>query len=516
MSKKYKNIDALFQAELGASTLKAPAHVKANIDKAIKDKRFKKFYFFLIPALLLAVLIPTGIYITSNQAPEINGLSSIDGNSDTASNEQSSKTTSSDLNVSPVTLINDENLQEHQNEKVSSIIDSENILNNQDKIDSPTAIDIKSGSTNKQQTNNGSSKTKSTGEMKVDATKKNDPFQQKESGFVESGVILSSNQDSKTPIDEEKTILRNEDFKEIADVKNQNNDNPDLKTTSITSKTDSIPELLPIDSNIEKEDVVEADSNTSPAPLPLPIPIEREDKYKGWMVGIHGGGLFKQSHILGADTATENFYSSSIKDKSGYAIGVNANYRLKNGLLFGAGAQLSSYQEKYDFQKFQNVIVDTTFTWVVTVDSIQDSSMVWIPIYDSSYVSNYVYGKQAIVNAQGNNQATYLHIPLRFGVQFIQNKWRFDFLVQGRFNLLLQSRTTHFENNQLITTSGNAFKNSYLDLELGANVHYNLWKNLFVSGIVKYRPPLNNTYYSSGLSNKLQSLYLGIGFNWNF
>ena len=58
MSKEYKNIDDLYKAELGGSAPKAPAHVKANVDKALGFGSSKKLLWILLPILIVLVASP--------------------------------------------------------------------------------------------------------------------------------------------------------------------------------------------------------------------------------------------------------------------------------------------------------------------------------------------------------------------------------------------------------------------------------------------------------------------------
>ena len=56
MSKDYKNIDDLFQKELGGTVRKAPAQAKVNIDKALGERNKKYRYFWLLFPIGIGIL----------------------------------------------------------------------------------------------------------------------------------------------------------------------------------------------------------------------------------------------------------------------------------------------------------------------------------------------------------------------------------------------------------------------------------------------------------------------------
>ena len=141
--------------------------------------------------------------------------------------------------------------------------------------------------------------------------------------------------------------------------------------------------------------------------------------------------------------------------------------------------------------------------------------MGWIYFTDSTEEYNHSSTENEIYNANGRNINTYLHIPISIGTQLRFNKFCFDLFAQGRFNLLLISKSSFIQNDQLMTSNLANIKRSYFDLVIGSNVHYNLIGNIFLTGTVKYRPPLNNPYYATGMSNRFSNLHLGLGISLN-
>lgn len=562
MSKEFKNIDQLFQRELGSLHAKAPAHVKANIDKAIGVKKSRKgWWFFLIPLIVIAVAVPSVIHLLpeTNQQEESwvqdenenlkndhqlltpdqqNESSSAGENTSFDSNDKQNfiKQTVESSSDKSLQKINDQNNSTHQSTESKNNTTNPNLQSN--KITSQTNNNQHINE-NANQTNN--SKTETSFESQVEQNNfvqnqennmsTNDNSEEKSNKESLNAEEENEQQSTQSSTTKEPTDLSDAQQKD-SNKENQSsnhlkdNDLASDSTTSELAENDILPEekdsigLINTDQELKNQTDTTELSNTvdtdtaqkSTTELEHDI-LPNQEKIKPWMLTVFGGSAFKKSNIItGNDTLDAEY--GQLNDRPGFAVGVDVNYRLKQGLLFGAGIAYSSQSENYDYSKSEYTIVDSNVTWNVFIaDSIVDS-LGTTYIYDSTSTTTPIYGTQEIYNQQGINKTSYLHIPFRFGFQFIlQKKWRFDAYAQGRFNVLLNTNAVYIENNNIVNST---LKNSYFDLEIGGAAHYNVWKNLYVSGVFRYRPPLRNPYYSASIQNKMQYLYLGAGVSLTF
>jgi hypothetical protein len=526
MSKDYKNIDQLFKDELGSLQPKAPSHIKKKIDEAVRRKKRRRFLFFIIPIVAVTATLTT-FYFSSNNNSENSHI-----NSEFVSN---SVETSENISSEAGNKKNETNPNTASNNELES---STNGDSNNAKSENYSKMDMTSNKSNVSNVSIDNSTTKDpTKNINSDRKTRNirtfDKF--------ENSKIVSNDQSSENQISENSNNNNVQDSDEKSDTDNglkenevttdrDKNEDTNIETDSdknidlvenTSSDSSEIIQYNPSDSikaddstNVSENNLSENSDTTSVmAEEPEHDLNPSKDNYKGWMLGITGGVKTKSSKITGANDSTNQLYANSLNDRVGYGIGINLNYRLKNSLLFGGGVEYSSYSENYDYQKSITTIADSTILWNVFIsDSTVDSTGTTY-IYDSTSTTNYTYANQVIYDQQGKNQTTYLHIPFRFGAQIIRNKWRFDGYLQGRFNLLLKSNATFVVNDALVTSS---LKSSYFDLEIGAGIHYNFWKDFYLTGTLRYRPPLKNPYYSTALINRMQYLYLGGGISFNF
>ena len=575
MSKKeFENIDQLFKQELNLSNVKAPASVKANIDAQLGSGKKKWWLFVVIPILAAALIsIP---FIGEIGSENENGGDNIaaDNTSDNPNDngDQGNENPNNDANESNLTVDSDQNDQNDSNTNKSSsddhnssstiqfdndILDdidnsSNNNSNDQDNSrkdrQDDTNDDVNNTNNDTRDNSNSNNNTTANRLSSEDISDNNFTNNDTSEDTSSDNSNSDSSNENNTNSDNE-----NESHEETANNRNDNAENTDsnndrisidnsenntsnsesesLNESTIDSKPEDLvdeidstandeaqiidstsTEIEPEQDSLQTDDIAESDSTSSEEKEPE-IEIQKPDKEKfnHWFLTLHSGPKFKRTNITAGDTSV--VYDNALRDKIGFGVGMDVNYMLKNGLLFGSGIEYASYTESYDYQKIQTILVDSTVTWNVFItDSIVDSVGTTY-IYDSTANVSYNYDDQEIFNQQGRNQTTYLHIPFRFGLQRMGKKWGFDAYVQGRFNLLLRTNAAYVLNDQIVAST---LTDSYFDLELGGAVHYNIWKNLYLSGVVRYRPPLRNPYYDPSFQNKMQYLYVGFGASINF
>jgi hypothetical protein len=215
----------------------------------------------------------------------------------------------------------------------------------------------------------------------------------------------------------------------------------------------------------------------------------------------------------------------------GYQTNLDFTYRLKNGLTFGTGLGLNNYNETYEFTTYESYI-DTTeiFETVVneyeyeyssyyTVDSsgfildstefISDSTA-----YAVDTVYTYAYDeKQNATTVNGRNKATYFTLPVHIGTQMRFNKLQLDLYATARFNFLLQSTGGYYNNNQIILfgKENSIYKSFYVDVLFASKLHYNLWKNVYATGTIQYRPVMGNSFKEVSFNKTFDYMHFGLG-----
>jgi len=507
MSKEFKNIDELFKAELGGSTAKAPAHVKANIDKAIGFGGRKKLLWFLLPIVVIGIATPL-LYNHFNTETE-NDLAISDSiESQNPSSPANDNGLSSSSDQTTDNTINDASI-----ENGSDIIENNSTYDYQSTNDNLTYSDKNLNSTSDKVSNVNSQKSN----LKKSDLKDKEPLKDDKSIITNTkkDPIGAKAIDKKVTANDKLTdaidtsLIEKDD---LADLKKSNSDSLTKPKVEIADNTitpsDSLADVNP---TIDLTDT-EIDSTLEKADITIDEPSEQ---YNPWILTATAGINLKKSNLTIPTTGDSMSSFHNLNDKIGHSAQVEIAYRMKNSLTFGIGIGYSSYIENYTYFKEESVLTDTLFTWVYTQDSMQDTNMNWIYWTDSAQNATPVYENQEIYNANGNNINTYLNIPLSIGTNLDFGKFRWDLYAQGRFNLLLRSRTTYIQGDELIVVPKGSFKNRYFDLILGTNLHYNIFGNLYITGTVRYKAPTSKVYYPT-LTNRFQNVHVGVGFSLNF
>lgn len=501
MGKNYKNIDDLFQQELGQTSHKAPAHVKVNIDKAIGFQKRRFLYLWILASLTVAALAwiffqpsvqsesiskksnQTTLLTQHNWAAETTSEVFANSSSEESSNNNHDKDASKTASNQPITQVDpavnnpatSSKKSNHPNPNNATKTNPTKLTNTNPSLISTSSVDsitdIQPNKTKDDQLNNLST-----------PPKNND-------------VILSADSLSDDLANTNRMGLDSTQSDEITLTTN-NSLADSTNTADAIAATDSVARIQP-------------DSSSTPDVSITPP----EDEYSPWLVTAASGIDAKWSQMPTFVSNDSTNYDHIINDKIGHQGYINISYRLKNSVTFGSGIGYSTLLENYTYYQSQTQY-DTTYSWNITLDSIPDSTG-WIYFQDSTLVENVSSSETELYNANGRNKRTYLHIPIQIGTSFLFEKVRWDLYAQGRFNLLLKSAITYVENNQVVVLPKGGFKQSYFDLVLGTSVHYNLIGNLYVSGSVRYRPPLSKEYYPT-ITNRLQNLQVGVGFSLGF
>ncbi len=239
------------------------------------------------------------------------------------------------------------------------------------------------------------------------------------------------------------------------------------------------------------------------------VKIERPaSAYKHWFVSVTGGMNLAKSFYEGSDIDEEQLYTSSMKDRVGNEFQASVNYRFKKGLMLGTGLNYAHFSEQYHFVD-QFWLKDSLATYELVIDSMGVDT-VWTWDYDSTQITNF--------DKSGRLYANYISIPVNFGVQIPLKKFRLDLLATVRYNFLTGSGGTYHNDSGFVsyTKSDNVLRKGYLDMMFTAGVHYNFWKNFYLSATVRYRPVFGKMYQETSFNKKFQYTHFGLGLSYNF
>ncbi len=564
MGRKYKNIDDLFKSELDGLGIKVPVDVKAGIDKSLGFSS-RKYWLFGIPfsAVLIAsvILIPdwSGNEIVQSDSSTNSQSSTVKTNSGPTESSNSENTVSSKMTSDETAVTNESEAippSPVSVESSNSIVKS----NVQPKVSSLTPTKSTSGGSQTVVTYlpNKTDETNTT-ENKYDRSEEDlinyadDPPDAKselidyEKTDENSSAIDKNDRSEENIINDpessdaknESIYYKEEDKKEDVESANSTKENAEIeseKTPEIKSpdeiaenkssnsttseekkeveklekkeeeKANSPPKLDTSDKKEEIDSAKETESGDEADVIEDGVKIEKPyEKKNHWFITAEGGTNFARSFYDANDIYEQDLYSASMSDKIGSEFSLTANYRINRGLV-GTGLAYSSFTEKYEFTD-EYWLQDSTVSLEIIYDSTSvpiDTIYTWT--YDSTFVSKF--------NEAGLNKASYLTIPINLGMQINWKKFRFDILASIRYNILLNASGTHFNNNSFIAfskQSNNVYRKGYFDMVFAGNIHYNLFKNFYLTASVRYKPVFGNTYKTSSISRRFHYTHVGLG-----
>jgi hypothetical protein len=259
------------------------------------------------------------------------------------------------------------------------------------------------------------------------------------------------------------------------------------------------------------------------------IALNNEDKFQPWMLTMTSGISFANSNYIAGSPLDADTYNTAFSDRIGNQTSIDMMFRFKKFLTVGTGIGLANYSDNYDFERktfyLDSVLIDTysyyekvygtyystpvdTFETVGVYSFVKDSFLVAM---DTLY---YTYEeKEFIENFNGKNNASYFMLPLQIGVHFAYKKFEFDVLASARFNFLLNSSGGYLLNNEFtsFTKSTSIYKPFYIDQVFSAHINYSLWKNLYLSSNIQYRPRIGTSFENVTFNKTFDSFHLGLG-----
>ena len=565
MSREYQNIDDLFRSELANLDAEVPAGIKAGIDSKLKFKRSKPaLLWFGLPlvALLItgAILVPYGMEEEDLHGNEMNvsekkhsgdistnqtqneedhlfansDLDETDSEAENASWEE--QVTSSNSNTTQPTANSTPKLTEKFSKKTNAINNaSKAIVPSSVQTEQKKPVKVKSDEKNSEtvasSTNNSFSTVNKKSESVNQTNTQTEPTTSKniekinnsENATTNSGVSTSTTfqneEENLTQIaqpndsDLSKATSEEEETSTDESLEAKNGESKQQNPNSeVREGTNSTAAEVAANSDDEKEDVDETNESNSLDDLDNGITLEPKEVYNPWFITAEGGVNISRSFYSANNMNEQDLYNSSLTDQIGQEFSIMANYRFKKGLILGSGLSYSRFSENFHFveeywDKDSSIVNEIIWEDTVAIDTIETV------VYDSTFISNF--------NEQGVNKASYLSIPLNLGTQIIWNKFRFDLYASLRYNILVSASGKYHVDGTFPGVSGNflsftqksgsIYRAGYFDMTFGGNVHYNLYKNLFLTASVRYKPVFGDTYQLDYVKRKFHYTHLGLG-----
>lgn len=539
MGKEFKNIDELFQTELGGEMHVAPDFIKTNIDKSLGFQSKRRGFFILGSIAAIGIIFTTAMFInqqpdrklTDNiETPKGETPLTLDTESKRKLAENHLKIHSNEAEMNVLFAVNRNNSAHHTNSiplnsQFNNNPTSREISQNIDiaQLDQATIVIPNKKLVRVIQQSAIKTKTKSKSEDKSSTPIK------KEEDIAKSDVIQPTIEITSLPIDGSE--------KEIEETTVNDSENEPLATESQMPESikleasDTIQmSVYPTRTGISEGSLIEKDSALADEVtlIELPIPII----YKPWTLSLTSGINRVNTAYTADKMSDKTIYENAAIDLLGYQSNFDFTYRLKNGLTFGSGLGYSTFKEQFEFKQsiletktIKDIQYDFDYVYEYDTDYTFDTAGVVIDsavfISDSTYSivdSSAVYSVDKNVREEsvnGENRVTYFHIPLSFGTQIRFNKFELDLFANLRFNFRMQSSGV-FKKNDVVyafNETNSIYKRFYTDVVLGSKVHYNIWNNLYLTGTVQYRPVMGTAYKNVPFNKSFDYLHLGIGFS---
>lgn len=513
MGKEFKNIDDLFRSELGSEHIEAPEFIKSSIDRELGFNNTRKGLAFVS---IFALIVGTvgaiySFYPTDQTRPALTSQTSrasITYHVSTELNQTSNATQDNSKHKlikhqrEPLLAINQPTVSsaaQNNLESYSSVVNITSTLQEKDTKrlaeSSPEKVSSVDGSDDY---------ATSTIEL-IDVVQENEDTAGKEAQSAEGNIINETSKQSEensffTAIDRVATFRENPEPNQF-----EQSEAPDLNQTILTDSTNYTEDT-------QLEDVIR----------PLPV--------KPWMFGMTAGLNKVNTAFTALEINDKTTYENASTDKLGFQANFDVTYRLNNGLAFGTGLGYTKFNEDVVFnRKVQTTttIKETEYIYdyeykigeffqVDTNGYVLDSATI---VLDSNYVvvdSTSSYSTKRSTDSREfkeENTVTYIHIPVSFGTQMVFNRVQLDLFAMVRMNFRTNSRGIYQKNDAIYsyTNSNSIYKPFFVDVTLGTKLHYNMWRNVYATANVQYRPVIGYALGNVPFNKSFDYTHVGIG-----
>lgn len=214
------------------------------------------------------------------------------------------------------------------------------------------------------------------------------------------------------------------------------------------------------------------------------------------------GYNFQTNYFSGTSNSNSDIYEEGTKPSFSFEHGISLTHKTKSAFTFSGGIGLTSFNDNYVYQDYK-MNIDTSYYWNETTGTTTEQ-------YDTTYSKLFLY--------KGNNNLSYANISLGIGTQIDIKKFKIDLFVNGKFNYLISSNGGYIENNQLknYTRKDDFYRKSFVNLSLGARVHYPVSNHLYLNAAVKFSPVLGELTDNAPFQRKIQYTNAGVGISYFF
>ncbi len=582
MGKEFKNIDELFQSELGGQeAVNVPDRVKTTIDRSIKTKGFGTWLFLGTLVLVVGIAIPivlfnnsTGVKVTQPTAPLID-LSEFDltatpkqgyfaYNAPAEKNHNHSKqiplqankakqgseidgySTKNGITTNPQPIdrkvpSNKTIFKTEQNGSItaeaSKRTTKQTQLQNEPEITTnkpandkkavattstltviPVKNTTKAPKTALPNDPNGTKATTTNTNAAVTTTEASITETADTNDLAENGTEKMTEPTVKQNATQNKGEVSTLDS-ESSTISNTTADEP---STTVISDNDSlgVKSIPPIDETAEELAPNETDSTVTTTPIDTePLPT-----YRPWMLSATGGINSTKSTYITQNPAEQSVFDSGIQDQLGYQWNMNVSYRLKKGLFFGTGFGVQQFSERYSFSTTaQNISSTTTtvftpfnLTDFIVLDTMPtgDTNTFFVDFPTDSSTTTTHDTSYTVTAQSGKNHLRYFSIPVFVGFEFPLKRFQFDIMASARFNFLTNASGAYYSDNKIInysTADESIYKKFYTDLTVATAIHYRVYRSIYLTGTVQFRPTIGSALKSDDFDKTFTSTQVGLG-----
>jgi hypothetical protein len=533
MGKAYKNIDDLFQSNIGTDTAKAPAHVKATVMSKLGGSNW-----WILGAAMLFITALSAILISINMPTNnIKAVYNPRSNSEDLTTEKYAlvKAESSQYLATNKSKGIDQNTGYPETVKTAANIESEAaaVIDNK-PISTPQSKQLRTRITSRSTTNAIAPNAKAPllaknhSAAKTDSKSAGSPKQllsgKNELTTDKIARLTAKNETSQTieePVQETRSTVN--DSTDAFSKSQEKTNSQALTTTASHANLPEIEEPLVTDSHISSStdssfaqiSTSEESNNTTTQQKgtdtladhqTIEIDLKPSEKKGQWALGVSVGPSINNVNYGNSETGLS--LSKFHNEKLGYSAQLFGQYMTHNKIVstLGIGYETMAY--------------NTTFLTTQTITTINETSVFSHYVYDSlNTIIDTIYTSQFdttettdLENHYGIAQQQYLQIPLSLGYQIEKNKWVFGADLGIQINYLLKAGGSYFQNNLVNELSTNSIlKRTVINYSIGGNLQYNIYNNVFVLGQVRYSPALQNYYNSTYGNRSINAVALKIG-----
>ena len=325
---------------------------------------------------------------------------------------------------------------------------------------------------------------------------------------------------------------------ETADSGNESNENTNAFDKNENANNEEVTEETNESENNERNDLPEEEEYVEEPPQEQPdttgntvIEGKPAQTHNPWMLSLTSGINQTRSSYFSESAIEQMLYENSVSDRIGIQSNLDVTYRLRNGLMFGTGIGYSRFDDSYSFNT-QSFNIDSTENLEVVydyeyeydyylsadVDSVVDIDSVFYISDSTAFVVDSITSydlDSTLVNTpySGVNRASYLSLPVHLGAQLEWKKFQFDLYASLRFNFLMNSSGGYLNNGEFIAfnSANSIYRRFYFDWTLGSKVHYNVYKNLYLTGTVQFRPVVGNALTGVSFNKTFHYTHFGLG-----